>query len=353
MDGTYASTRLKSTVTEGWANERFRQVMLLVREFWVEWPARSLLTNDDVATIRSLVDCALHAATREEHTADVYDMNPTVWAVWLVQLVYALRVGGWTAESDEIRERMSFEALYGWLHARRGQRRDLLDVTGRRVLRRYTLPVKAMTVPPAKENLFKWVRGARRLSDWIARCQSAAAPEDRPSFLGFPEGLVAQRKPELVPPPPLAAAAEARRRDAWERVVRRARGRGMRTAQEDTADARLTRDVVAAAVGEAIGGGGGGGGGGGSSSSSSGGTRSAPDAAPDASASASTSVEGEDDDELDEFEREVEAAMLAGDGDGDGDPAGGGDGSAAGEEWKQEGCVPLAELRKYLMDDRF
>ena len=58
MDGTYASTRLKSTVTEGWANERFRQVMLLVREFWVEWPARSLLTNDDVATIRSLVDCA-------------------------------------------------------------------------------------------------------------------------------------------------------------------------------------------------------------------------------------------------------------------------------------------------------
>ena len=43
--------------------------------------------------------------------------------------------------------------------------------------------------------------------------------------------------------------------------------------------------------------------------------------------------------------------MLAGD--GDGDPAGGGDGSGAGEEWKQEGCVPLAELRKYLMDDRF
>ena len=94
-----------------------------------------------------------------------------------------------------------------------------------------------------------------------------------------------------------------------------------------------------------------GGGGGGGSSSSSGGTRSAPDAAPDASAS--TSVEGEDDDELDEFVREVEAAMLAGDGDGDGDPAGGGDGSAAGEEWKQEGRVPLAELRKYLMDDRF
>ena len=107
----------------GGANGRFRQVMLLVREFWVEWPARSLLTNDDVATIRSLVDCALYTATREEHTADVYDMSPTVWAVWLVQLVYALRVGGWTAESDEIRERMSFEALYGWLHERRGQRR--------------------------------------------------------------------------------------------------------------------------------------------------------------------------------------------------------------------------------------
>lgn len=321
VDGSYASTRLKSTVTEGWANERFRQVMLLVREFWVEWPAQSLITNDDVATIRSLVDCALYTATREEHTADVYDLNSTVWAIWFVQLVYALRVGGWVAESAQVQERMSFETLYGWLHGRRGQRRNLLDITGKKVLKRYTLPVKAMTVPPTKENLFKWVRGARRLSDWIAQCQSAAPPEDRPSFLGFPSGLIGQLKPDLVPPPPMAAAAAARREDVWNRVVRRARERHMRTAQEDSADARLTRDVVAAVAGELV-----------DNGSSSGGSGTSPGAA-----AASTSAV---DDSYDSFEEEVERAMFAGSGDSDGEE------SSGGAE-----VTSLSDLQRYLMSD--
>ena len=40
VDGSKAATRLGSTVTEAWCNERFRQVVLLVREFRMEWPTR-------------------------------------------------------------------------------------------------------------------------------------------------------------------------------------------------------------------------------------------------------------------------------------------------------------------------
>jgi hypothetical protein len=37
-DGSYADTRLGKVLTPRWANERFRQVMTLVREFRIEWP---------------------------------------------------------------------------------------------------------------------------------------------------------------------------------------------------------------------------------------------------------------------------------------------------------------------------
>jgi hypothetical protein len=79
VDGTLAATRLGSTATEKWANERFRQTMLLVREFRMECPNK-LLTSDDVESIRWLVDCALYTAMRVEHIGDIY-MNPTAWAI--------------------------------------------------------------------------------------------------------------------------------------------------------------------------------------------------------------------------------------------------------------------------------
>ena len=50
-DGSRAATRIGATATEKWANERFRQTMLLVLEFRLNWPSMSLLTNDDVEAI--------------------------------------------------------------------------------------------------------------------------------------------------------------------------------------------------------------------------------------------------------------------------------------------------------------
>ena len=50
VDGSRAATRVGNTTTERWANERFRQVMLLVLEFRLRWTNgnASLLTDDDV-----------------------------------------------------------------------------------------------------------------------------------------------------------------------------------------------------------------------------------------------------------------------------------------------------------------
>eukprot|EP00966_Prymnesium_polylepis_P135126 3123306-Prymnesium_polylepis.2 len=47
IDGSLAAARVGQTTSEKWANERFRQVMLLILEFRSEWPNRSLLTDDD------------------------------------------------------------------------------------------------------------------------------------------------------------------------------------------------------------------------------------------------------------------------------------------------------------------
>jgi len=99
VDGSYADTRLGKALTPRWANERFRQVMMLVLEFRVEWSNQSLLSVDDVQFIRMAIDTALAMAEREEHTSDIYDVNPTTWSIWLVQHTIATRAGGWTAES--------------------------------------------------------------------------------------------------------------------------------------------------------------------------------------------------------------------------------------------------------------
>ena len=63
MDGSLAAARVGQTTTERWSNERFRQVMLLVLEFRMEWPNQSLISDDDVTEIRSALDGALFIAT--------------------------------------------------------------------------------------------------------------------------------------------------------------------------------------------------------------------------------------------------------------------------------------------------
>eukprot|EP00966_Prymnesium_polylepis_P207627 4809399-Prymnesium_polylepis.1 len=50
-DGSKAATRLGTATSERWANERFRQVMLLILEFRREWPNNSLLADDDVVLV--------------------------------------------------------------------------------------------------------------------------------------------------------------------------------------------------------------------------------------------------------------------------------------------------------------
>ena len=129
VDGNLAATRLGQTTTQRWGNERFRQTMLLILEFRREWPGQSLLTPDDVEGIRTAIDSALAFAATSSHVGDIYDTNPTCWAIWLVQRAHTLKARGWTAGTTEIQQRLSFKHLYAWLQAQhsRRQRHDLVD----------------------------------------------------------------------------------------------------------------------------------------------------------------------------------------------------------------------------------
>jgi hypothetical protein len=157
VDGSYATTRLGQTITSRWANERFRQVMLLIRQFRMEWPGQALLTADDTELIRTAIDVALSTAAHEAHTGDIYDLNPTTWAIWVVQYVYALRRGSWTAESAQAQHTLSFETLYAWLRAQheRGEQFYVNEPGTKIILHRYKLPFKRITVPPKQNELFK------------------------------------------------------------------------------------------------------------------------------------------------------------------------------------------------------
>ena len=84
VDGSRAFTRLGQSTSQRWANERFRQTMLLILEFRREWQGQSLLTPDDVEVIRTAIDNALASVTASDHKGDIYDSNPTCWAIWLV-----------------------------------------------------------------------------------------------------------------------------------------------------------------------------------------------------------------------------------------------------------------------------
>jgi len=247
VDGSYADTRLCKVLTPRWANERFRQVMMLVREFRTEWPNQSLLSNDDVEFIRMAVDTALAMAEREGHVSDIYDLNPTTWSIWLVQHTIATRLGGWTAESPQQRQILSFEGLYRWLEVQhaRGETRNLYDPSTKQLLHRYKLPFKAhMVIPPPKKELFKWRKGARRLSTWMV--EGGLVP--------LATGIIEQQPPTLVAAPPLQSHREQARAAMWGRVAARgANLRRMANANEDSEDARLTRGVVRSVMAESRG----------------------------------------------------------------------------------------------------
>eukprot|EP00966_Prymnesium_polylepis_P301443 6964772-Prymnesium_polylepis.1 len=61
-----------------------------------------------------------------------------------------------------------------------------------------------MLVPPAANNLFKYRKGAQRLSDSITAGSSDGLA------IGLPQGVIKMQLPTLVAPPPGAAAREAR-----------------------------------------------------------------------------------------------------------------------------------------------
>ena len=236
VDGSYAATRLGQTITSKWANERFRQVMLLIRQCRNEWPNQALLTADDTELIRSAIDVALTTATHAAHTGDIYDLNPTTWAIWMVQYVYAVRKGSWTAESAQAQHTLSFETLYAWLRAQheRGEQFYIYEPGTEIILHRYKLPFKQMVVPPKQNELFKWRKGAKRLSDWLL--QGGFAPMD--------QGIGSLQPPTLVAPPPQLLQREARRAAMWERVASRARVRRLTSVEGEDEDAALTRTVV-------------------------------------------------------------------------------------------------------------
>ena len=236
VDGELAETRLGRPATQRWSNERFRQVMLLIRQFRIEWPGQTLLTADDTEFVRMAIDIALSTAAREDHVADIYDLNPTTWAIWMVQHSYALRVGSWTVESVEAQNVFSFENLYAWLaeqHAR-GESFNVRDVAYERGVRRYKLPFKHMNVPPKSTELFKWRRGANRLSGWMER--GGLPPMD--------SDICNLQPPKLVAAPPLKAQRESVRAKMWDRVAARARARTLTSIEREGEDARLTRGVV-------------------------------------------------------------------------------------------------------------
>ena len=235
-DGSYAATRLGQTITSRWGNERFRQVMLLIRQFRMEWPAQTLLTADDTELIRTAIDVALSTAAHEQHTGDIYDLNATTWAIWMVQYVYAVRKGSWTAESAQAQHTLTFETLYEWLKVQheRGEQFYIYEPGTKILLHRYKLPFKQMVVPPKKNELFKWRKGAKRLSDWMV--QGGFAP--------IAEGIGSLQPPTLVAPPPLQSQREARRLALWGRVANRARVRRLTSVQGEDEDASLTRTVV-------------------------------------------------------------------------------------------------------------
>ena len=241
VDGEYAATRLGTSVTAAWLNERLRQTMMLVYEFRVSWPNKSLLTADDVEYLRKAVDVALASALYNKHIGDRYDLSATTWAIFLVQHVKAVRNGSWTAESAASQAIISFENLYNWLaeQHKRGERFDVKDAGTKQLLHRYKLPFKPnMIIPPPKTELFRFKKGAKRLSDWMR--DGGLAPMD--------ERIQNMELATLIEPPPLQSLREERLTALWGRVAARARVMQLTSVERDGEDASLTRGVVSSVM---------------------------------------------------------------------------------------------------------
>ena len=241
IHGELASTRLGLAVTDRWANERFRTVMLLVRAFRTEWP--TLINSDDVEFIRVAVDTALVNAIAEGHAGCIYDLNATTWAIWLVQHAKCIRIGQWAVESLDTQTNMKFETLYHFLgvqHAR-GDVWNVYDPVTRELRHRYRLPFKAnMRVPPKPTELFKWRKGARQLSNWMV---AGGLPP-------FDEALGVLEPPALIAPLNLETARESQRASMWSRIARGARSRGLISVTGTSDEATHTRGVVGAIMSE-------------------------------------------------------------------------------------------------------
>ena len=240
VDGTLAVTRLGNPVTDKWLNERFRQCMLLVLQFRLEWPNQSLLTANDLDYIRTCLDTALASCVHEAHVGDIYDLSPTVWSIFLVQHVKAVRNGGWKAESEHVQKLLSFENLYNWLEVQseRGEAFNVRDSSTGLLLNRYRLPFKQMNIPPKSTELFRFRKCGKRLSDWMV--QGGLSPIDQGIQTLFP--------PQLVAAPPLQSDRLAFLDRRWARVAAKARIRRLDSIGHDSEESELTRTVVGAVM---------------------------------------------------------------------------------------------------------
>ena len=242
IDGEKAESRQGETVSTHWLNERFRQTLLLIREFRYNWVTGEMLTNDDIELLRICLDVALGQAARQGHTGDIYDGNAVLYSIWLVQHLHAVRAGSWTVESANDQSLWSTANMYAFLEAMhaRGDTYIVRDPTTRAVLHRYRLPFRAMTVPPRADKMFIWKKAARRLSQWMVAGGLA----------GLDEAIITQRPPSIVPPLPAAAAREERREALWARVAGRARRRPLFSVRGNDADAQETRQLVSGVMSE-------------------------------------------------------------------------------------------------------
>ena len=245
MDESLAETRLGKKTTLKWARERLRQTMLLIREFRVNW-GPGALTDDDMSYVRMCLDSALDQAIKLGHTGNIYDMSPTVWCCWLVQHVFASRSGCWEVESVQQQLRWCISGMYVFLEAihARGDRITLRDQETREVIHKYRLPFKAMNIPPKREDLFRWKRGAKQLSEWMV---ATGLPPLHP-------GIIAQTAPIIVAPPPLLSRRVDRAAALWRRIGERSGQYQLQSVaqggDDDTRDAHETREVVRAVMGE-------------------------------------------------------------------------------------------------------
>ncbi|MGZ0214134.1 MAG: hypothetical protein ACKVI4_16780, partial [Actinomycetales bacterium] len=257
-------------------------MMMLIREFRLNWGFGNIVTNDDMEFIRVCMDVALSEAIRLGHTSTIYDMSPTVWAMWMVQNVLATRTGGWQVQSRQQQLRWCLAGMYAFLEAMhaRGDRLTLRDPATKATLHRYKLPFQTrMNVPPRPSDAFKWRKGAQQLSNWMV--SGGLAPLN--------PGIIQLLPPTIVPLPALASQRADRAAAVWQRIGQRSRQYELQSVPQggDDAGAQEARQVVGGVMAE---------------------SRAAAAAA---GGSSSSSEQGMSDEAADEMERELEGELDA------------------------------------------